>query len=56
MTVALSFNTELRTSIITADPVGDFIVTVRCILFGHFVFVWGKCTRFGSHKKEFNFM
>jgi hypothetical protein len=42
MTVALSSTTVLRTSIIRTDSAGDFIVMVRCVLFGHFVFTWGN--------------
>ena len=49
MTVALSSTAVLLTSINRTDSVGDFIVMVRCVLFGHFVFTWGKCTQFGSH-------
>jgi len=56
MTVALSSTAVLRTSIIRTDSVGDFIVMVRCVLFDHFVFTWGKRTQFGSHNNEFSFI
>jgi hypothetical protein len=56
MTVALSSTAVLRTSIIWIDSVGDFIVIVRCVLFGHFGFAWGKCAQFVSHNNEFSFI
>jgi hypothetical protein len=56
MVVALSSTAVLRTSIIRTDSVGDFIVMVRSVLFGHFVFTWGKRTQFSSHNNEFSFI